>query len=253
MRLLNKVAIVTGGAAGIGESMSVLFAQEGAKVVIADLDAAGAERVAARVRSQGWQALPVRMDISQEPDAERLADEAHNAFGRVDILVNNAATFVLKGFDATVEEFQRSLNVNVIGTALVTKYAANSMKQSGGGAVVNLASISSWVAQRNLFAYSASKAAILQLTRNMAMDLAPFGVRVNCICPGTIATAAVRRYVEERNMTIDQLNAEEGSKTLLGRIGRPEEVAHAALFLASDEASYITGTHLMVDGGYTAI
>ena len=253
MRLENKVAIVTGAATGLGESMALLFAREGAKVVIADIDMAGAERTATRIRGEGREALAVRTDISQEADASRLAADAHQTFGRVDILINNAAIFVLKGFEATEQEFRRSLDVNVIGTALVTKYAIEPMKQSGGGAIVNLASVSSWVAQPNFFVYSASKAAILQMTRNMAMDLAPYGIRVNCICPGTIATAAVHRYREDRGMTMDELNSEIGGKTLLGRVGRPEEVAHAALFLASDEASYITGTHLMVDGGYTAV
>jgi NAD(P)-dependent dehydrogenase (short-subunit alcohol dehydrogenase family) len=253
MRLRDKVAIVTGAGNGIGKATALLFADEGAKVVVADCDAAGGERTAADIERQGHPALFVRADISKETDAERLVCDTASAFGGIDILVNNAAIFVLKGFDATVPEWQQSLAVNVIGTVLVTKYVIDSMKRRGGGAVVNLASISSWIAQSNMFAYSATKAAVLQLTRNMAMDLAPWAIRVNCVCPGTIATAAVLRYIEDRGITLEQLNAEEGAKTLLKRIGQPEEVARAILFLASDEASYITGTHLMVDGGYTAI
>jgi dihydroanticapsin dehydrogenase len=230
-----------------------LFAEEGAHVVVADFDDAGGERAVSEIRKKGAEALFVHADISKESDARGIAEEAVRVFGGIDVLVNNAAVFVLKGFDATVAEWQRSLGINVIGTALVTKYVAEVMKKNGRGAIVNLSSVSAWIAQSNMFAYSSTKAAILQMTRNMAMDLAPYGIRVNAVCPGTIMTAAVRRYMQERGMTLDQLNAEEGAKTLLKRVGQQREVANAILFLASDDASYITGTHLMVDGGYTAI
>jgi len=254
MRLQGKIAAITGAATGLGEATALLFAEEGAHVVVADFDDAGGERTVSEIRKKGAEALFVHADISKESDARGIAEEAVRVFGGIDVLVNNAAVFVLKGFDATVAEWQRSLGINVIGTALVTKYVAEVMKKNGRGAiVVNLSSISAWIAQSNMFAYSSTKAAILQMTRNMAMDLALYGIRVNAVCPGTIMTAAVRRYMQERGMTLDQLNAEEGAKTLLKRVGQQREVANAILFLASDDASYITGTHLMVDGGYTAI
>lgn len=253
MRLQGKIAAITGAATGLGEATALLFAEEGAHVVVADFDDAGGERTVSEIRKKGAEALFVHADISKESDARGIAEEAVRVFGGIDVLVNNAAVFVLKGFDATVAEWQRSLGINVIGTALVTKYVAEVMKKNGRGAIVNLSSISAWIAQSNMFAYSSTKAAILQMTRNMAMDLAPYGIRVNAVCPGTIMTAAVRRYMQERGMTLDQLNAEEGAKTLLKRVGQQREVANAILFLASDDASYITGTHLMVDGGYTAI
>jgi len=254
MRLKGKIAAITGAATGLGEATALLFAEEGAHVVVADFDDAGGERTVSEIRKKGAEALFVHADISKESDARGIAEEAVRVFGGIDVLVNNAAVFVLKGFDATVAEWQRSLGINVIGTALVTKYVAEVMKKNGRGAiVVNLSSISAWIAQSNMFAYSSTKAAILQMTRNMAMDLALYGIRVNAVCPGTIMTAAVRRYMQERGMTLDQLNAEEGAKTLLKRVGQQREVANAILFLASDDASYITGTHLMVDGGYTAI
>lgn len=254
MRLQGKIAAITGAATGLGEATALLFAEEGAHVVVADFDDAGGERTVSEIRKKGAEALFVHADISKESDARGIAEEAVRVFGGIDVLVNNAAVFVLKGFDATVAEWQRSLGINVIGTALVTKYVAEVMKKNGRGAiVVNLSSISAWIAQSNMFAYSSTKAAILQMTRNMAMDLALYGIRVNAVCPGTIMTAAVCRYMQERGMTLDQLNAEEGAKTLLKRVGQQREVANAILFLASDDASYITGTHLMVDGGYTAI
>ena len=253
MRLKGKIAAITGAATGLGEATALLFAEEGAHVVVADFDDAGGERVVSEIRKKGAEALFVHADISKESDARGIAEEAVRVFGGIDVLVNNAAVFVLKGFDATVAEWQRSLGINVIGTALVTKYVAEVMKKNGRGAIVNLSSVSAWIAQSNMFAYSSTKAAILQMTRNMAMDLALYGIRVNAVCPGTIMTAAVRRYMQERGMTLDQLNAEEGAKTLLKRVGQQREVANAILFLASDDASYITGTHLMVDGGYTAI
>ncbi len=252
MRLKEKVAVITGSASGIGQATAELFAEEGAKVVVADIDSKGGELTAQRVREKGGSAFSVQADISKSTDAQKISEEAVKAFGRIDILVNNAAAFVLKGFEATTEEWRHSLEVNVMGTTLVTKYAVERMKHNGGGAIVNLGSISSFVAQPNFFAYSSTKAAILQITRNMAMDLAPYRIRVNCVCPGTILTPISFRHMEKVGMTPEEFNVEEGAKTFLGRVGQPSEVAHAILFLASDEASYITGASLMVDGGYTA-
>jgi dihydroanticapsin dehydrogenase len=250
-RLNEKVAVITGGANGIGEATAVLFAEEGASVVIFDLDPDG-EAVAQRVRSHGGRALFVQTDIAQEDAVRQAMARSEETFGRVDILVNNAAVFVLKGLEATPDEWRRSLDVNVIGTALCTRYAAALMKKHGGGAIVNLGSISSFVAQPELIAYSATKAALLNMTRCMALDLAPYNIRVNCVCPGTIRTAATDRHMAQTGMTEEQFTAEQAPLHLLNRVGRPREVAYAILFLASDEASFITATPLMVDGGYTA-
>jgi NAD(P)-dependent dehydrogenase (short-subunit alcohol dehydrogenase family) len=134
----------------------------------------------------------------------------------------------------------------------VSKFAVEEMKKRGSGAIVNLGSMSSFIAQPHFVTYSATKAAMVQMTRNMAMDLAPFNIRVNCVCPGTIITQATERHRAQVGITLEQFMAEEGAKHLLNRVGQPREVAYAILFLASDEASFITGTHLMVDGGYTA-
>ena len=238
-RLKDKVAIITGGADGIGRATAELFAEEGAKVVVADL-----------LRPE-FEALFIETDISSEDDCRGVCDEAVRTFGRLDILVNNAAVFVLKGLEATVDDWQRSLSVNLVGTALMSKYASAQMKQSGGGAIVNLGSISSFVAQPSFIAYSSTKAAIVQMTRNMALDLAPFNIRVNCVCPGTILTRASEEHMARVGMSKEDFIAAEAPKHLLNRVGDPREVAYPILFLASDEASFITGTHLMVDGGYT--
>src|SRR5262249_22892100 len=179
--------------------------------------------------------------------------ETTSRFGRIDILVNNAAAFVLKGLDATIDDWRRVLEVNVVGTALCSRYAAEEMRKAGRGAIVNLGSISSFIAQPEFVTYSSTKAAILQMTRNMALDLGPSGIRVNCVCPGTILTRASCDHMQQAGLTLEEFVAEEGPKHILGRIGRPREVAYAMLFLASDEASFMTGTHLMVDGGYTTI
>ena len=239
-RLKDKVAIITGGAAGIGRATAELFAEEGAKVVVADL-----------LTTEDLEALFVETDISNEDDCRRVCDEAVRAFGRLDILVNNAAVFVLKGLEATTDDWQRSLSVNIVGTAQMSKYASEHMKQSGGGAIVNLGSISSFIAQPSFIAYSSTKAAIVQMTRNMALDLAPFNIRVNCVCPGTILTRATENHMALVGMSKEDFIAAEAPKHLLNRVGDPREVAYPILFLASDEASFITGTHLMVDGGFT--
>ncbi len=252
MRLKDKVAIITGAGSGIGRATAALFVKEGAKVVVADIDSEGGKTTASTIREKGGEAIFVNADISKEGEAHKIADEAVKSFGRIDILVNDAATFVLKGLEATEEDWRSSLGVNVIGTALCSKYAVEHMKKAGGGAIVNLGSISSFVAQPNFLTYSATKAALVQMTRNMAMDLAPFNIRVNCVCPGAILTPASYRHMQQARITLEQFLAEVSSSNFLRRIGEPHEVACAILFLASDEASYITGTYLLVDGGYTA-
>lgn len=253
MTVKDKVVIVTGAASGIGETTAQVFAERGSKVVLADIDRAGGEKNLATIKSKGGNAIFVHADLAKEADAKRIVDEAVKAFGTVNILVNNAAIFVLKGFEATMEEWQKSLGVNVIGTAMVTKYAVAEMKKAGGGAVVILSSISAFCAQPDFFAYSATKAALMQMTRNMAMDLGPHNIRVNAVCPGTIITPASYRHMEKVGQTFEQFNADAGKMTFLGRAGNTREAANAIVFLASDEASYITGSALMVDGGYTAI
>jgi len=252
-RLENKVAIVTGGSVGIGQATAVLFAEEGAKVVIANPSEPAGEQTAQDIRAQGGEAIFVQVDISNEDDCRHACDEAARVFGKLDILVNNGAVFILKGLEATVADWQRMLSVNVMGTALMAKYASEYMKAAGGGSIVNLGSISSFVAQPSFITYSSTKGAILQMTRNMAMDLAPYNIRVNCVCPGTILTRASEEHMARVGMTKEEFISAEAPKHLLNRVGSPREVAYPILFLASDEASFITGTHLMVDGGYTTV
>jgi NAD(P)-dependent dehydrogenase (short-subunit alcohol dehydrogenase family) len=255
-RLKDKVAIVTGGSVGIGQATCEVFAEAGAKVVIADLADEQGQALAEALQAAGHEALFVHTDIASEAQDQRLVATAVERFGRVDVLVNNAATFVLKGVDASVEDWQRSLSVNVVGTALVTKYAVEAMKRNNGGqgkgAIVNLASMSGFIAQPNFVTYSATKAAILQMTRNLALDLAPFNIRVNAVCPGTVVTQATERHRQTVGISMEEFMAEEGPKHILNRVGQPREVAYPILFLASDEASFITAAHLMVDGGYVA-
>ena len=253
MRMTGKTAIVTGGGAGIGEATVQLFAEEGGQVLVADVDEQAGETSAASVRACRGRAIFVKTDVSKEEDVRRMRDACVREFGKIDVLVNSAATFVLKGVDASVEEWRRSLDVNVIGTCLCVRYAAEEMKKLGRGAIVNLSSISAFIAQPNFTTYSATKAAIVQMTRNMALDLAPHGIRVNCVCPATILTSASHRHMERVGQSLAEFVAEQGPLHLLRRVGQPREVAYPILFLASDEASFITGTHLMVDGGYTAV
>jgi len=251
MRLKDKIAIITGAGAGIGEATALRFAEEGAKVVLNDINAAHAQGVVEKVRAAGGQAEAAVADISKEDQAKSISDVAVKAFGGVDILVNNAADFTQKGIEtANKEDWDRVLGVNVYGTAFVSKHAIPHMKARGKGSIVNVASMSGIIAQKNFTCYSASKGAEIMMTRTMALDMVPFHIRVNTVCPGCILTSASYREVERLGMKFEDWCEQNASRHMMQRLGEPVEVANAILFLASDEASFITAAELMVDGGY---
>lgn len=253
-RLKGKVAIVTGGGAGIGRATCELFAEEGAAVVVAERDHSTGAAVAESIRRQGGRALFVSTDVAEEQSIRSMVEAADAEFGRIDILVNNAAVFVLRGIEATVEEWREILDVNVIGPSLCAKHCVPIMRRGGSGSIVNLASISSVIAQSQMVTYNATKAAIANMTRCMAMDLAPDNIRVNAVGPGAVWTQIVARLTAEKGLDREAANLDPdwGGAHLLKRIAEPREIAYPILFLASEEASFITGTLLMADGGYTA-
>jgi NAD(P)-dependent dehydrogenase (short-subunit alcohol dehydrogenase family) len=252
MRLKEKIAILTGAGAGIGEAIAIRFAEEGARLVLADIHEPGGRAVLDKVTSLGAQATFVKADISREDGARAITAAAVSRFGGIDILVNNAADFTSKNVEtAEVADWERVLGVNVIGPALVAKFAIPVMKTKGG-AIVNLASMSGLIAQPDFATYNASKGALITLTKCMALDLAPYKIRVNSVCPGCILTGASYREIERLGLTFEQWRDRVAPLHMLNRLGEPREVANAVLFLASDEASFVTAAHLMVDGGYTA-
>ena len=253
MRLRNKAAIVTGGASGIGRAICELFAAEGARLTIADIDAEGGAQTLASVRAAGGEAQFVSTDVSKEADVERMVAAAADAHGAVDILVNDAAAFVFGEVEHISDaDWQRVFGVNVIGQAYCVKHALPHMKAAGGGAIVNIASVSGFIAQPGFIPYNASKGAVMQLTRCLALDLAPHNIRVNCVCPGAVLTPATERHRRFVGADRDAFLAEAGASNFMKRIADPREIAYGALFLASDEASFVTGAPLIMDGGQTA-
>lgn len=254
MRLENKVAIVTGAGQGIGEAIARRFASEGARVLVADFDAAKAKAVTKAIRDAGGEAVAGISDVSREEGAKVLSDTALEHFSRIDILVNNAANFTHKRVeDATAADWNAVLGVNVLGTSFVSKYAVAAMKAVGGGNIVNIASINGLVAMPEWMTYNASKAAIIEMSKSMALDLAPFNIRVNCVCPGMTMTPSLRLAIEEVGAPEEEvMRVHLAPHALIKRWGLPEEIAAGVLFLASDEASYITGTNLVIDGGFIA-
>jgi len=252
MRLANKVAVVTGAASGIGRATALRFAQEGAKVALLDRDSGRGGDVLRQIQELGHEAIFLPADIAVEAMVREAIESTEAQFGTLNILVNNAAAFVFGSYDVDQSDWERVLSVNVMGTALCSKHAIPAMTRAGGGSIVNLTSISGFIAQERSLPYNTSKAALLGLNRCLAMDLAPHRIRVNAVAPGCIDTPQLRADIAKAGMTFEQGLALEGPMHLLNRYGTAEEVANAILFLASDEASFITGTCLMVDGGYTA-
>lgn len=251
MRLQDKVAIVTGAAKGIGRGVAEVFVSEGAKVTVADVDEdAGPSTV--DDLTDGGTAMFVPCDVSQEGDVEELIDTTVEHFGSLDILVNNAAVGIYKSLtDSTLDDFERALGVNLRGPFLCSKMAVPHLEASGSGSIVNIASVHSVQNVGETVPYASSKGGVASLTRASAIDLAPRGIRVNAICPGWIDTPLIRGIFAEAEDP-EEMRTEVERRQLLGRLGRPEEVATAAVFLASDDASYVTGSLLFVDNGMTA-
>jgi len=253
-RLEGKVAAITGGASGIGEATARRFAAEGAAVALADIDAERGRTVAREIEGAGGRALFVETHAGREADAVRFVRAARERWGRLDALVNNAGMRLYQTVvDASEESWDAILAVNVKGYAFCAKAAIPLMRETGGGSIVNVASIRSVVAGGNMVQYDTTKAAVAGLTRAMAHDHAADGIRVNAVCPGPIFTRFHERRAEAAGRTHDDFRAEFGRGTMLRRAGTPAEVAACILFLASDDASYVTGASLYVDGGHTAL
>jgi len=245
MRLADKVAIITGASSGIGRSSAYLFAKEGAKLVVADIDNAGGEGVVSNIKTKGGEAIFVHTDITLASEIKALVRIVKNKFDKIDILFNNAG---ITAGDTLVEEidessWDRTYDVNVKGIFLATKYIVPEMKKAGGGIIINTASMAGIRPVARIADYASSKGAVITLTKALAIELAPYNIRVNCINPTITETPLVELMSEEWKKSIK-------SVLPLGRLAKPEDVAYAALYLASEESAMLTGMGINVDGGH---
>jgi NAD(P)-dependent dehydrogenase (short-subunit alcohol dehydrogenase family) len=248
-RLTGKVAIVTGAASGIGRAAAERFACEGAAVLVADLHEEGCMQVADLLRGRGLRAAGCVVDVRDDASVRDMVAAAVRAFGGLDVLFNNAGVGNYLPFDELEpDEWDRIVGVNLRGVYLGCRHAVPELRRRGGGVILNTASLSGLRAQAQNEAYCAAKAGVIQLTRSLARELAEDHIRVNCICPGAVDTPLLRRFTGTGERADEEVAAV-GRRAPLGRVARPEEIAAAALFLVSDEASFITGVALPVDGG----
>lgn len=248
VRLNGKVVIITGAASGIGKATAILFAQHGAKVIVADIDKDGGKKTVTDIKEESNDAIFIKTDVTVRSDTEQLVEQTVNSYGKLDILFNNAGIAMrLPVAQLAEEDWHRCLDVNLTGVFLTAKAAIPAMQINGSGSIINMSSIYGIVGADVRAAYVASKGAVTNLTRGMALDYASDNIRVNCICPGFVETPLVSGVVktpEEYQKLAD--------KHPLRRLGQPEEIAFGALYLASDESSFVTGIALPIDGGYTA-
>jgi NAD(P)-dependent dehydrogenase (short-subunit alcohol dehydrogenase family) len=247
MNWTGKVAIVTGGASGIGAATVAEFAAAGVAVAIFDINAAAGQQAAQAAQAAGQQVDAYMVDVADAVACQQAVQAVTAKWGRVDFLINDAVSFIAKGLDATTADWERSLGVNVRGYANMVQACHAPMRASGGGAIVNLASISAHIAQPNRWTYNATKGAIVSLTKCQALDLAPDKIRVNAVSPGWIWTPEVQKAAQGDRAKWEPIW---GRYHMLRRLGEPREGARAILFLCSDDASFITATELRVDGGY---
>jgi len=252
VRLANKVCIITGAGSGMGRVAAGMFAREGAKVVAAEINAAAGAEAVAEVRAAGGEAIFVPTDVTREEDCRALVEAAVGAYGRVDVLYNNAGIFLEADHSVTdtpLEVWEQVQDVNVRGVYLCSKYAIPAMIAAGGGSIVNVASFVALVGcSVPQDAYTASKGAVIALTKSLAVQFGPRGIRANAICPGPIETPLMTSWL----LTNPEAKAVRLARIPMGRFGRAEDVVYLALYLASDESSWTTGAALVVDGGITA-
>ena len=251
MRFADKVVLITGSGAGIGRAAALAFAREGAKVVVNSQSAASGSETLALLKAAGHPALFVQGDVSCSDDARRIVEAAVAGFGRLDVLVNNAG-IVLPGRVDTISEddWERTFAVNVKGAFLVSRHAVKAMQSSGGGVIVQVASVAAEKGLPDRAAYSASKGALLSLTRAMARDYLADQIRVNCVSPGTISTPSLEKRLQSF-ADPQQARAEFVARQPMGRFGRDDEIAAAILFAASDEAAFMNGENISINGGMT--
>lgn len=248
VRLKNKVSIITGAASGIGKATAKLFAEHGAKVVVADIDEEGGDITVTDICSNGVRASFIRTDVTIQADTLRMVEHTIEKYGKLDILLNNAGIAMrLPVHELPEEDWHRCLGVNLTGVFLCSKAAIPAMQRTGGGSIINMSSIYGIVGADVRAAYVASKGAVTNLTRGMALDYAEDKIRVNCICPGFVETPLVAGVVKNPDEYQKLAN-----KHPMRRLGQPKEIAYGALYLASDESAFVTGIALPIDGGYTA-
>jgi 2-keto-3-deoxy-L-fuconate dehydrogenase len=255
-RLDGKVALVTGAGSGIGEAIARVFAAQGAHVMLGDIQLEAASRVAASIQEQSGLATPLAVDVADESQVQATMQRIASISGRLDVLVNNAGvSHVGNLLETSLEEWERVMRVNVRGVFLCAREAVRQMLAQSpvGGVIINLASVAGMIAVDRRLPYSASKGAVLALTRSIAIDYATQGIRCNAICPGTVHTPFVEGYLTRSFAGHeDEERQKLHARQPIGRMGRPDEIANTALYLASDEAAFVTGSSLVIDGGWTA-